>query len=77
MADPSDQVIIGGTDEYENEVLDYQLNGLPTSGGARTVLSFATPLDLTIIAISCFAAIVAGGLNPLLSASTIHPCSLW
>ncbi|KAE8375253.1 multidrug resistance protein 3 [Aspergillus bertholletiae] len=50
------------------QVLEHQLNGLPASGTrARTVFSFATPLDLLIIAISCFAAIVAGGLNPLLT----------
>ena len=56
-------------DEKEGEVLDHQLDGLPTTGrGARTVFTFATPLDLAIIAISCFAAIVAGGLNPLLTA---------
>lgn len=56
--------------ERELEVLEYQLNGLPASRPqARTVFSFATPLDLAIIGISAFAAIVAGGLNPLLTAS--------
>jgi hypothetical protein len=58
-------------DENTSEVLDHQLNGLPVGKGAGTVFNFATPLDLAIIAVSCFAAIVAGGLNPLLSAS--HP----
>lgn len=56
--------------ETELEVLEHQLNGLPASRPrARTVFSFATPLDLAIISISCFTAIVAGGLNPLLTAS--------
>ncbi len=64
-------------DENQNEILDHQLNGLPTSKGARTVFSFATPLDLSIIAISCVAAIVAGGLNPLLSVGApVHVRSL-
>ncbi|PYH94193.1 multidrug resistance protein 3 [Aspergillus ellipticus CBS 707.79] len=54
--------------ERDYEILDHQLNGLPTGGKKpRTVFSFATPLDLAIIAVSCFAAIVAGGLNPLLT----------
>ena len=56
-------------DEKEREVLDHQLDGLPTiDRGARTIFAFATPLDLTIIVISCFAAIIEGGLNPLLTA---------
>ncbi|KAF2717196.1 leptomycin B resistance protein pmd1 [Polychaeton citri CBS 116435] len=67
MAKPDSSVQHGDKDGEHNEVLDHQLNGLPTSGGARTVLSFATPLDLLIIVISCLAAIVAGGLNPLLT----------
>ncbi|KAK6835350.1 hypothetical protein RU639_002252 [Aspergillus parasiticus] len=55
-------------DEKQIQVLDHQLNGLPKSAPrARTVFRFATPLDLAIIALSCFAAIVAGGLNPLLT----------
>jgi ATP-binding cassette, subfamily B (MDR/TAP), member 1 len=71
MADSPGHEKPPGMDEKEHEVLDHQLNGLPTSGrGARTVFRFATPLDLVIIAISCFAAIVAGGLNPLLTVST-------
>ncbi|KAL4738189.1 multidrug resistance protein 3 [Aspergillus similis] len=49
-------------------VLENQLKGLPARGPRRrTVFSFATPLDYAIISISCFAAIVAGGLNPLLT----------
>lgn len=62
-------------DEQTSEVLDHQLNGLPRTGKeARTVFSFASPLDLAVLAISCFAAIIAGGLNPLLTASTTrHP----
>jgi len=52
----------------ENEILDHQLNGLPKNGKrTRTIFSFATPLDLTIISISCIAAIIAGGLNPLMT----------
>ncbi|PLN76740.1 multidrug resistance protein 3 [Aspergillus taichungensis] len=54
--------------DQRDRILDHQLNGLPPSGPKpRTVFSFATPLDLAIIAVSCLAAIVAGGLNPLLT----------
>ena len=67
---PQDLITMTEIVETENEVLDYQLHGLPTGGKeARTVFSFATRLDLAIIATSCLAAIVAGGLNPLLTAS--------
>lgn len=61
---------MGDHNEHENEVLDHQMNGLPGGKVAKSVFNFATPLDLVIIAISCVAAVVAGALNPLLTAST-------
>ena len=60
-------------DDQQTEALESQSNGLPASKRARNVFSFATPLDLVIIAISCLAAAVAGGLNPLLTASILAP----
>lgn len=51
-----------------DHILNTQLHGLSTEGKrARSVFSFATTLDLVVIAISCLAAIIAGGLNPLLT----------
>jgi hypothetical protein len=55
--------------EHKDIVLNRQANGLPTTERVRSVFSLATPLDLAIIAVSCVAAIVAGGLNPLLTVS--------
>ncbi|KAI1113488.1 leptomycin B resistance protein pmd1 [Nemania sp. NC0429] len=55
------------TREDDDEILDHQLNGLPSSKPPSSVFSFATPLDFAIIAICCLSSIIAGGLNPLLT----------
>lgn len=65
-----------GLDENQIKILDHQQNGLPTNKRTRTIFHFATTLDFVIIAISCFAAIVAGGFNPILAASTSHSLSV-
>jgi hypothetical protein len=62
-------------DDQQTEALERQINGLPATKRARNVFSFATPLDLVIIGISCLAAVVAGGLNPLLTVSILAPIS--
>lgn len=55
-------------DATRQDILDQQLQGLSTVGKrARTVFTFASTLDLILITISCLAAIIAGGLNPLLT----------
>jgi len=68
MSVPLKEMLLDG---QQTEVLERQINGLPSSKRARNVFSFATPLDLVIIAISCLASVVAGGLNPLLTASIL------
>ncbi|KAI1757140.1 leptomycin B resistance protein pmd1 [Xylaria castorea] len=55
------------TREDDSEILDHQLNGLPSGKPPSSVFSFATPLDFAIIAICCLSSIIAGGLNPLLT----------
>lgn len=70
MSAPPNEMLL---DDQQTEALERQINGLPAGKRARNVFSFATPLDLVIIAISCLAAIVAGGLNPLLTASILAP----
>ncbi|KAI1199104.1 leptomycin B resistance protein pmd1 [Nemania serpens] len=55
------------TREDDDEILDHQLNGLPSGKPPSSVFSFATPLDFAIIAICCLSSIIAGGLNPLLT----------
>lgn len=55
-------------DAEQLRILNEQLHGVVTDDKqARSILSFATSLDYIIIAISCLAAIIAGGLNPLLT----------
>ncbi|KAI0152971.1 leptomycin B resistance protein pmd1 [Xylariaceae sp. FL1272] len=51
----------------DNDILDHQLNGLPSGKPAKSVFSFATTLDFVIIAVGCLSSIIAGGLNPLLT----------
>lgn len=53
----------------QSKVLDQQQNGLSADKRPRTVFHFATPIDLAILAVSCMAAIIAGGANPLLAVS--------
>ncbi|EFQ98079.1 leptomycin B resistance protein pmd1 [Nannizzia gypsea CBS 118893] len=55
-------------DESAREVLQRQLNGLPAVQMKNsTVLAYARPLDIALIAISTLSAIIAGALNPLLT----------
>ncbi|KAG8628278.1 hypothetical protein KVT40_004151 [Elsinoe batatas] len=55
-------------DEKKERILDIQLRGISSSKDrAGTVFSFATNVDIVIIGISCVAAVVAGGLNPILT----------
>ncbi|KAI1260330.1 leptomycin B resistance protein pmd1 [Xylariaceae sp. FL1019] len=51
----------------DDDILDHQLNGLPSGKPAKSVFSFATTLDFVIIAVGCLSSIIAGGLNPLLT----------
>jgi len=55
--------------EKERNVLDYQLNGLPTEGPARrsTVFKYATTLDKTVLLISFICAVIGGILNPFIA----------
>ncbi|RYC65973.1 hypothetical protein CHU98_g246 [Xylaria longipes] len=55
------------TREDDAEILDHQLDGLPSGKPPSSVFSFATPLDFAIIAVCCVSSIIAGGLNPLLT----------
>jgi hypothetical protein len=51
----------------EGAILDRQLFGLPVKGKRwSSVLTFATPMDMTILAISSLFSMLAGGLNPLM-----------
>ncbi|EFE35538.1 ABC multidrug transporter, putative [Trichophyton benhamiae CBS 112371] len=55
-------------DESAKSILQRQLNGLPTrSTKDSTVLAYAQPLDIALIALSTLSAIIAGALNPLLT----------
>lgn len=69
---------VGETEESRrNDVLDDQLRGLPNAGSkTNSILSFASATDLLIIVLSCAAAVIAGGLNPLLTASILPALTL-
>ncbi|KAI9733531.1 MAG: hypothetical protein M1834_003131 [Cirrosporium novae-zelandiae] len=56
-------------DEQEREILDRQLNGLPSQPerGKRTVFTYTTLSDKFILFISALSAVIAGALNPLLT----------
>ena len=56
----------------EKEILNRQLNGLPAELKATSLLSYTTTFDIVLIVISVASAIIAGGLNPLL---TVNPYS--
>lgn len=64
---------VGEAEELRrSDVLDHQLRGLPSTGGkTNSIFSFASASDLGIIILSCAAAVIAGGLNPLLTASIL------
>lgn len=70
MAELSAPITTNGLDEKQQQVLDHQRNGLPTDKRAKTIFHYATPLDFVILAISSFAAIVAGVFNPTLAVHT-------
>ncbi|EGD94906.1 multidrug resistance protein [Trichophyton tonsurans CBS 112818] len=55
-------------DESAKKILQRQLNGLP-AGSTKdfTLLAYAQPLDIALIALSTLSAIIAGALNPLLT----------
>ena len=62
-------------EDRKRTILERQLNGVQVSRQAknRTVLSYATLADISLIAVSASAAIIAGALNPLL---TVRPMVL-
>lgn len=53
--------------ESEKEVVDLQLNGLPTGLDAQSLWSYTTTWDKAIIVLSVAAAILGGAANPLLT----------
>ncbi|KAF3891618.1 ABC transporter [Trichophyton interdigitale] len=53
--------------ESEKEVVDLQLNGLPTGLDAQSLWSYTTTWDKAIIVLSVAAAILSGAANPLLT----------
>lgn len=56
-------------DEKQASILDRQLNGVSGTGQLKqtSLLAYATTVDLIFIGLSCFSAIIAGALNPLLT----------
>ncbi|OAL73966.1 hypothetical protein A7D00_1994 [Trichophyton violaceum] len=64
----SSSLSIVDQDESVKKILQRQLNGLPTgSTKDSTVLAYAQPLDVALIALSTLSAFIAGALNPLLT----------
>ncbi|EFE31607.1 uncharacterized protein ARB_01507 [Trichophyton benhamiae CBS 112371] len=53
--------------DSEKEIVELQLNGLPTAIDAQSLWSYTTAWDKTIIIVSVAAAILGGASNPLLT----------
>lgn len=59
--------------DSEKEIVELQLNGLPTAIDAQSLWSYTTAWDKTIIIVSVAAAILGGASNPLLTVSRYTP----
>ncbi|KAH0556810.1 hypothetical protein GP486_005401 [Trichoglossum hirsutum] len=56
-----------GLGDQGKEVLDRQLDGLPSEDDNGTIYAYVMPFDFVLMATSCISAIIAGALNPLLT----------
>ena len=57
-------------DDKENDILNRQLNGLPSGASHGSLFAYLLPWDIAVLVVSCASAIIAGALNPLLTVNT-------